>query len=182
MLTHTPAAVIRANFDRLARYHTDAWDHNNHYHGFLLRQLPLSSEAVLEVGCGTGALTRRRAAQAGHVLGLDLSPEMIRIAQERSAGCANVDCQATDGLAWDWPAERFDGIVFVATLHHLPLAVILPRLRDALKPDGVLAVVDLFASAGLSDRLLDALVLPVSAVLKLLKTGRLREPPEVRAA
>lgn len=182
MPTPTPAAVIQADFDRLARYDTDAWDHNSHYHGFLLRQLPLPCEAVLEVGCGTGALTRRLAAQAGHVLGLDLSPEMIRIAQERSAGCANVDYQVADVLAWDWPAERFDGIVSVATLHHLPLAAILPRMRDALKPGGVLAVVDLFASAGPGDRLLDALALPVSAALKLLQTGRLREPPEERAA
>jgi SAM-dependent methyltransferase len=177
-----PAAIIRADFDRLAQYDTDAWSHNGHYHGFLLRQLPVPCETALEIGCGAGGLARQLAARAGHVLALDLSPAMIQIAQTRSAGCANIDYRVADALAWDWPPERFDGIVSVATLHHLPLAEIVPRMRDALRPGGVLAVLDLFSSAGPRDWLLDALALPVSAVLSLLKNGRLRESPEARAA
>ncbi len=177
-----PAAIIRADFDRLAHYDTDAWSHNGHYHGLLLRQLPVPCEAALEIGCGTGGLARQLAARAGHVLALDLSPTMIQIAQARSAGCANIDYRVADVLSWDWPAEHFDGIVSVATLHHLPLAEILPRMRAALRPGGVLAVLDLVNSAGPRDRLLDALALPVSGVLGLLKNGRLAESPDVRAA
>ncbi len=169
-----PAAIIQADFDRLARYDTDAWSHNGHYHGFLLRQLPVPCEAALEIGCGTGGLARQLAARAGHVLALDLSPTMIQIAQARSIGCANIDYRVADVLSWDWPVEHFDGIVSVATLHHLPLAEILRSIRGALKPGGVLAVLDLFESAGPGDRLLDALALPVSAALMLLRTGRLR--------
>ena len=180
--TLAPAAIIRADFDRLARHDTDAWSHNGHYHGFLLHQLPVPCEAALEIGCGTGGLARQLAARAGNVLALDLSPAMIQIAQARSAGCANIDYRVADVLSWDWPAEHFDGIVSVATLHHLPLAEILSRMRDALKPGGVLAVLDLFSSAGPRDRLLDVMALPVSAALSLLKNGRLAESPEVRAA
>lgn len=177
-----PTAIIQADFDRLARYDTDAWDHNSHYHGFLLRQLPLPCDNVLEVGCGTGALTRQLAARAGHVLGLDLAPEMILAAQERSAGAANIRHEVVDVLAWDWPVGHFDAILSVAALHHLPLPAILPKMRDALKPGGVLACVDLFESTGPGDRLLGAVALPVSAALKRLKNGRLAESPEVKAA
>lgn len=177
-----PAAIIQADFDRLARYDTDAWSHNSHYHDFLLHQLPVPCAAALEIGCGTGGLARQLAARAGHVLALDLSPAMIQIAQARSAGYTNIDYRVTDVLSWDWPAEHFAGIISVATLHHLPLAEILPRLRAALRPGGVLAVLDLFSSAGPRDRLLDALALPVSDALSLLKNGRLRESPDVRAA
>jgi SAM-dependent methyltransferase len=177
-----PAAIIRADFDRLAHYDTDAWSHNGHYHGFLLRQLPVPCETALEIGCGTGGLARALAARAGHVLALDLSPAMIQIAQARSAGYANIDYRVADARSWDWPAEHFAGIVSVATLHHLPLAEILPGLRAALRPGGVLAILDLFKSAGPRDRLLDALALPVSAVLNLLKNGCLRASSEARAA
>lgn len=180
--TLTPVAVIRSDFDRLACYDTDAWNHNGHYHGFLLRQLPLSCEAVLEVGCGTGALTRLVAARSDYVLGLDLSLEMILIAQQRSAGWTNIRYEIADALTWDWPTDRFDGIVSLATLHHLPLDAILPKMRDALRPGGVLAVLDLVASAGLRDRLLDAAAVPVNVALMLLKNRRMREAPEVRAA
>ena len=182
MPTLAPAAIIQADFDRLAQYDTDAWSHNGYYHGFLLRQLPVPCEAALEIGCGTGGLARQLAARAGHVLALDLSPAMIQIAQARSAGCANIDYRVADALSWDWPVEHFAGIVSVASLHHLPLAEILPRMCAALRPGGVLAVLDLFSSAGPRDRLLDALARPASAVLSLLKNGRLRESPEGLAA
>ncbi len=174
--------AIRTDFDRLARLSQDGWDHNSHYHALLLRQLPARCEAALEIGCGAGAFARLLACRADHVLGLDLSPEMIRVAQARSAGFPNITYQVADVLAWDWPIGRFDCITSIATLHHLPLADILPKLSAALKPGGVLAILDLFKGDGPGDALLYILAVPVSAALKLLKNGRLRESPEARAA
>lgn len=48
------------------------------------------TDTVLDVGCGTGSLALRLAPFAGHVHGLDVSPEMIRIANGKAAGVANV--------------------------------------------------------------------------------------------
>ena len=46
-------------------------------------------------------------------------------------------------LKWEFPAEKFDAIVSIATLHHLPVESLLPSLKDALKPGGRLVVLDL---------------------------------------
>ena len=55
---------IRDDFDRLALYDRDEWNHNNHYHRFLLKQLPSKCQTILDIGCGTGEFSRLLANRA----------------------------------------------------------------------------------------------------------------------
>lgn len=180
MIVETSA--VRSDFDRLAVLSQGRWDHNDHYHSFLLRHLPARLDEALDVGCGGGAFARLLAARAGRVLGLDLSPEMVRLARERSAHLPNVTFEVADVQSWDWPAARFDCIATIATLHHLPLRETLTRMRGALRPGGTLLVLDLYQADSLVERLSSVPAVPAAVFLRLLHTGRLREPPAVRAA
>ena len=173
---------IQADFDRIALLSKEGWDHNSHYHHFLLRHVPSSCAEALEIGCGAGAFARLLAKRSNRVLALDLSPHMVQIARDRSGQCPNVDFEIADALAWEFPAGRFDCVVSIATLHHLPLEKMLAKMKDALKVGGALIVLDLFQTEGLSDTFTSALAMPVSVALKLVKSGRLREPREVREA
>lgn len=183
-------STIQADFDRIALLSADdRWTHNNHYHKFLLQYLPTNCEQSLEIGCGTGAFSRLLATRSGCVTALDLSPRMIRIARGRSRHFPNLEFQITDVIKWKFPAERFDCIASIATLHHLPLREALSSMKAALKPSGVLLVLDLFErerhllkAEALIDSTLDALARPVSLGLRFLHNGRLRPPREVRAA
>lgn len=173
---------IQSEFDRLALVSEDGAAHNDHYHNFLLRQLPSHCENALEVGCGTGGFARLLAERADHVLALDLSPEMIRLARERSTRSPNIEYQCRDFLSRPLPADRFDCIASIATLHHLPLREALLKLKAALKPSGLLLILDLFEPVGVSDYLLNFVAVPVSVGLRFKHYGRLRQRPEVRAA
>ena len=173
---------VRADFDRIALLSGEGWDHNSHYHDFLARHLPEPCREALDVGCGTGAFSRLLAKTADRVLALDLSPNMIGLAGERSARFPNIDFRVADVLTLELPAEKFDCIATIATLHHLPVEVMLPKMKGALKPGGVLLVLDLFQAEGLSDAVASALAVPLSLGLRLLRRGRLRPPREVRRA
>jgi ubiquinone/menaquinone biosynthesis C-methylase UbiE len=182
-------SVIQADFDRLALLDAKGWTQNNHYHNFLLPHLPNDCQNALEVGCGTGAFARRLAERTRHVVALDLSPEMIRVARLRSAEFSNLEFQVADAMSWDFPAAHFDCIATIATLHHLPLREVIVKLRDALKPGGVLIVLDLFepernllTAAGLVDTFLNLVAMGLSVSLRLIQNGRLKPPREVRAA
>jgi ubiquinone/menaquinone biosynthesis C-methylase UbiE len=174
------ASVIRSDFDRIALLPDGGWNHNNHYHGFLLRQLPQRCEYALDLGCGTGSFSRLLAERCEQVLALDLSPQMIRIARERAKADANVEFQVADASTWAFPAERFDCIVSIATLHHLPLGEVLAKMKGALRTGGTLGVLDLVQPEGVSGLLISALAVPVNLALRLFKTGRLRQPGLVR--
>ena len=94
----------------------------------------------------------------------------------------NIDFQVGDVMDRCFSPGQFDCIASIATLHHLPLEKILPRLKDALKPGGTLLILDLFKPEGLAGLLNSALAMPVSFALRLLKTRRWRDSREARQA
>jgi SAM-dependent methyltransferase len=178
----TEMSTIQTDFDRIALVSPDGSIQNSHYHNFLLRRLGLRCQAALEVGCGKGEFSRRLAGRSERVLALDLSPEMIRIARARSAHLTNIEFQIADVMLYDLPPEGFDCIATIATLHHLPLREVLLRMKAALKPGGVLLLLDLFEPAGLMDAILNPLAVSVSVSLRLIQYGRLRASRAVRDA
>jgi len=177
-----PSETIRSDFDRLAALDGDGWNHNDHYHPYLLRRLPVPCGESLEIGCGTGSFARLLAARSAHVTALDLSPEMIRVARQRSAGFPNIDYQVADVLERELPSGRYDVVASIATLHHLPLVPLFEKLKAALKPGGVLLILDIYKYERLSDYLIGAAAAPLNVLLRLWKTGRLQPEPVARAA
>jgi SAM-dependent methyltransferase len=175
-------SAIQRDFDRIALLSGERWNHNSHYHGFLLRQIPLHCELSLDIGCGTGAFSRLLADRSERVVALDLSPQMILVARERSDAYGNIDFQVADATGWEFPVAQFDCVASIATLHHLPLAETLAKMRDALRAGGVLVVLDLYQEEGLAALLTSTAAMIVHKVLFLLRTGRLTEPREVREA
>lgn len=172
---------IEADFDRLALLDDEGWTANNHYHKFLLQHVPHNCENALEIGCGTGAFARLLAKRSRRVVALDLSPEMIRVARARSSQFDNLEFHLADAMTWDFPQSQFDFICSIATLHHLDQRKLLLKMKDALKPRGVLVVLDLVESKGL-ERMIDVVALGVSGGLRLLHNRRLNPPAEVRKA
>jgi SAM-dependent methyltransferase len=133
---------LRAEFDTIARLSPSAAGPDA-LTAALLRHLPDRCGAVLEVGCGTGDAARMLAARASRVVALDLSPGMVDVARSRSSGFTNIEYHVADATAWDYPAEAFDAVVSIATLHHLPLEPSLAAFKRTLRPGGVLLALDL---------------------------------------
>lgn len=173
---------IREEFDRIALLTERHGSASDIYRNYLIQQLPPRFEKVLEIGCGTGEFTRLLASRAQSVVALDLSTQMIRLAKSQSANYQNIEYVLGDVMCLPLPAEAYDCIVSMATLHHLPLGAALLKMKDALRPNGALIIHDLVAAAGLVDMVTSALASPVSVARRFWKTGRMRAPREVREA
>ena len=118
-----------------------AWNHNIHYHPFVLDSLPTPCGRVLDFGCGEGHLARQLPERADQVIGID--PDGPVIARARSMSDASITFVHGDGLTHAFEPESFDAVVSVAATHHVDLEVALSRMADLLRPGGVLAVVGL---------------------------------------
>jgi SAM-dependent methyltransferase len=106
---------------------------------------------------------------------------MVRIARERSADFPNIEYRVADVLE-QFPAQRFDCIASIATLHHLPLDTVVGKMKAALNPGGVLLVLDLYSIKDLVDILLSLVAFPLNLIFKLVKSGRLRNTEAERRA
>ena len=115
-----------------------SFNHNDFYHPFLLRQVPSGCRRALDVGCGTGRFARLLATRAEHVDAVDRSAEMISAAEP----APNVSFVHADIRDLDL-ATGYNFISCIATIHHLPFGPTLSKLRDALAPGGVLAILGL---------------------------------------
>jgi len=173
---------VEADFDRLALLDDEGWTANNHYHSFLLKHVPQNCENAIEIGCGTGAFARLLAKRCKRVVALDLSSEMIRVARARSSEFDNLEFDLADAMTWDFPQSHFDFVCSIATFHHLQQRELFVKIKDTLKPGGVLVVLDLVESNGLTERMLDVFGLGVSGSLRLIHNGRLKPPAGVRKA
>lgn len=112
-------------------------------HGFvaeygkgLLAFIPENPEqAILDIGCGTGALTAQLAALCGRVVGVDSSQAMIEQARARFGG---IDFRVCDALALPFRGE-FDVVFSNAVFHWIgDHKTLLSGIRRALRPGGVL--------------------------------------------
>jgi SAM-dependent methyltransferase len=107
--------------------------HEKPYHWAAER---VNGQPVLEIGCNTGYGTEILARQAGHVFGLDVNPEAIRVARMNHS-MPNIEYRLTEGTAIPAldPKPRF--AVFFQLLEHIrdPL-FFLTEIRSSLTEDG----------------------------------------------
>ena len=109
-----------------------------------------NGDAVLDVGCGTGAITipaRQRVGAQGKVVGIDPSAEMIAVAQQK-AQRKGLDIDFRMGVieALPYPTESFDVVTSSLMMHHLPAHLQVQGIAEiyrVLKPGGRLLIADL---------------------------------------
>jgi ubiquinone/menaquinone biosynthesis C-methylase UbiE len=100
---------------------------------------------VLEVGCGTGVLTRvlARWPNVEAVVGVDPAASLIREARRLASDFAYVTFREADGRSLPFDDNAFDVVVFDSTLSHVPgPEQALSEARRVLRPAGRLAVFD----------------------------------------
>ena len=119
------------------------WSHNDAYTPFVLRHARAvhrrAGNTAVDVGCGTGNLLMHLARVFPTAVGIEPDPDTARAAASRSStrSGARVE-QRRFGTE---PSQAYDLIVFVASLHHMPMEETLRRARDAVRPGGRVVIV-----------------------------------------
>ena len=120
----------------------ERWTHNGHYHQLILDAVPAGCATALDVGCGTGGLTRRLRAAGLRVTGLDRDEQCIRAARGHPAA-AGIGYLVGDVARAPLRPESFDLVTSIAMVHHMDAEGALGRMSELVRPGGVLAVVGL---------------------------------------
>jgi SAM-dependent methyltransferase len=155
------------------------WNHNEHFHGWILRNLPARRQTVVDVGCGTGVLAGKLAPHFARVTGIDADEGMSAAARTRLAGDPRVSvvrCRF-DEFAATASESEVDLITMVAVLHHLDLGDTLARIPGLLAPGGRLLVVGLAKVDSPADAAVDLISSAVNPVMGVIKHPRRARQP-----
>lgn len=124
----TPLGALTAGYEQAA------------LHALLPPQL--TGVNVLDVGCGTGTWALALAARGAAVTGIDISPEMVRVARRKAAVSGHsVTFMPGDGRCLPFPAANFDLVTALLVLEFaLDPSAVLSEMVRVLRPGGTLLV------------------------------------------
>jgi ubiquinone/menaquinone biosynthesis C-methylase UbiE len=100
-----------------------------------------SGDHVLEVGCGSGQLTRALVARGLHVTALEPGKSLIALARQNLASAGEVEfvnAQFEDALL---PREQFEAVFSASAFHWVDPKVSWQKTADVLVPGGTLALI-----------------------------------------
>src|SRR5258708_25307350 len=100
-----------------------------------------SGDHVLEVGCGTGQLTRGLLARGLHVTALEPGTSLIALARQNLEGAGEVEFVNAQFEDVPLPRERFQAVFSASAFHWVDPEVSWRKAADVLVPGGTLALV-----------------------------------------
>lgn len=95
----------------------------------------MEGKSVLDLGCNEGFFCIDALARgASRVVGIDASPDFIKLAKSR-----NSQCEYICGSWWDMPDEKFDFVYLLSAIHYeADQKQLLDRIADHLADNGLL--------------------------------------------
>ncbi|WP_166906659.1 bifunctional 2-polyprenyl-6-hydroxyphenol methylase/3-demethylubiquinol 3-O-methyltransferase UbiG [Mycobacterium sp. DL440] len=162
--------VVRRAAEELHNFNgRHPWSHNDHFHRWILANLPARQDSAIDVGCGQGALVAQLAARFTHVRGTDRDAGMRAEAARHCAGLTNVTIDEAQLAQLDGPVDL---VTMIAVLHHLDVEQALIDVQRLLAPGGRLLVVGLAARASIRDTAWDLASAVTNPFIGLIKHPR----------
>ncbi len=151
---NSPSEASAMHFQQLYQQDADPWKVRQRWYEHRKRNIVLAClpdqryRRAYEPACGNGELTAALAQRAEHLSASDMSPEAVRLTQQRlqrehasDASRVVVECQQ---LPQDWPKDAtFDLIVISEMLYYLrepDLLQLRQRCINSLAPGGTLVL------------------------------------------
>lgn len=112
-----------------------------------------AGDTALDFGCGTGLSfdeLERAVGPGGHIIGVDVSPDMLRRARARVAdhGWTNVTLIESSADAVELEPESLDGVVCFYTHDIMNSRAALERALAALRPGGLIVTAGVKRASG----------------------------------
>lgn len=155
------------------------WSHNDAFVGFVLKHARAARSrggtTAVDVGCGTGNMVERLAGVFPNVIGVEPDAETRAIAARRFRDSNTV--RIVQRRFGEESHQQYDLILFVASLHHMPLGATLRQARTALRPGGRILIVGV-ARESPADRLRSLTSLALNPLVGLIRhPTRAAQPP-----
>jgi ubiquinone/menaquinone biosynthesis C-methylase UbiE len=140
-------AKVRQQYNRFAAVYDQRWHrYVTDTLAFLKTWTQLSpAERVLDIACGTGEFERMILTEYSkqEITGVDISEQMLAIAQQKNHTFANVSFQTANASALPFADHSFDVVVSANAFHYFDQpTVALQEMKRVLMPTGRVVILD----------------------------------------
>lgn len=144
-MIHNHELDSQVYYDKVARKFNRTWDGflASFFKRFIVKNLELTEQSsVLDIGCANGTLLDMLHKKVEfYGTGIDISPEMVKVAQELHP---EFNFFAASAQTMPFPDEAFDLMICSASFHHFPNpAAFLTEAKRVLRPDGRLVIAEI---------------------------------------
>jgi putative AdoMet-dependent methyltransferase len=112
----------------------------------IYNQIRVKNEAkILDIGFGTGILTKRLYDDGYEIWGIDFSEKMIEISRKKMPEAKLIQYDFVKGLPEEVESQKFDFIISTYALHHLndsEKVKFLTNILNLLNKDGIILIGD----------------------------------------
>lgn len=170
-------------FDRMASYYAGERGQSPWFQAQLkivLEMLDSERGLILDIGCAAGAEFEPLLARGFQIVGLDYSPEMLRLAGQRFSASRDVNLCRADAEGLPFADSSFDHVVCLGVFEYLSTYDrCLEEIHRVLRPGGV-AIISLPTSISLdrvSNNLFHITAVPLWRAIKRLVGKRTSSQP-----
>lgn len=129
------------------------WNHNVAYYPWIKKETA-DCKCILDVGCGDGSLLAYLDDGSRELYGIDIDKFAIdRAKAENASEKISYEIASFDEID---ESEKYDAIIFVASIHHMNMTDTLQKAKNMLASGGKLVIVGLARPSTLTDRIIEA--------------------------
>jgi len=143
------------------------WNHNYAYNGWISKRVGKRNK-ILDIGCGNGTLAITLRTPENHILGIDPSYSSIQKANNHNV-YDNIKFVQTTFEEFDANGDKFDAIVFVASIHHMDMLNAIEKAKKLLEHNGVLIIVGLAKPSSFIDWVVELIRVIPSRIISIIK-------------
>ncbi len=112
----------------------------------ILRKFGIGEKGILlDIGCGIGyfSIPAANILREGNVIGLDIVPEIISIAEEKASGLQNIEFRKSEEYSFPVDTASVDHVFICNVIHEVEdKQKYFDEIKRVLKTDGFLCIID----------------------------------------
>ena len=128
------------------------WNHNYHYHNFIIKNLSKSRKSALDIGSGNGYFASKLSTMFNKVICLEPDKNTFNHAKNKYYTISNM-IQKKSLLDEFNSEEEIDFISCIASIHHMDFERSLVKIKELLSMDGKLVILGLYKESTMIDYL-----------------------------